>query len=130
MFDFSVRLRENAQLLSLLSHYARLGSEDRAAWRDRLMQMDGVEPAQVTALHGELIAFDGIEQNTGYAVLLPDGALSACYRVTQQGLREFRRLHGVEAADEPPAEPTDRPQPRFPRKKKERPASEAVLAAE
>ncbi len=83
MFDLSVRLRENAHLLSLLSHYARLGSDDRTAWRDRLMRLDGVEPAQLTALHGELIAFDGIEQNTGHAVLLPDGTLSACYRITQ-----------------------------------------------
>ncbi len=98
MFDFSVRLRENAHLLALLSHYARLGSEDRTAWRDRLMQMDEVESSQLTVLHGELIAFDGIEQNTGHAVLLPDGTLSACYRVTQNGLREFRRLHGIEAA--------------------------------
>ncbi len=129
MFDFSVRLRENAQLLSLLSHYARLGSEDRAAWRDRLMQMDGVEPAQVTALHGELIAFDGIEQNTGHAVLLPDGTLSACYRVTQNGLREFRRLHGIESTAEQP-EPAEKPPPRFPRKKKEPAAAEAVAASE
>jgi len=130
MSDLSVRLRDNPHLLSLLSQYARLGSEDRTAWRDRVMRMDGVAPEHLTALHGELIAFDGIEQNTGHAVLGPDGALSACYRITQNGLREFRRLHGVEVADEPPAEPTDRPQSRFPRKKKERPASEAVAASE
>src|SRR4051812_47532738 len=99
MFDLSVRLRENAQLLALLEHYAQLGAEDRAAWRDRLMQMDGVEPQQLTVLHGELIAFDGIEQNTGHAVLLPNGTLSACYRVTQTGLREYRRLHGLDAVE-------------------------------
>jgi hypothetical protein len=29
------------------------------------MQMDGVETKQLSALHGELIAFDWIEQNTG-----------------------------------------------------------------
>jgi hypothetical protein len=129
MFDLSARLRENAHLLSLLSHYARLGAEDRTAWRDRLMRLDGVGADQLTALHGELIAFDGIEQNTGHAVLLPDGTLSACYRVTQNGLREFRRLHGIEAAAEQP-EPTEKPQPRFPRKKKEHAASEAIAASE
>ena len=128
MFDFSVRLRENAQLLALLGHYAQAGAEDQAAWRDRLMRLDGVGPEQLTALHGELIAFDGIEQNTGHAVLLPDGTLSACYRVTQHGLREFRRLHGVEASDEQP-EPAEKPQPRFPRKKKEPAASDAVAAS-
>ena len=121
MFDLSVRLRDNPHLLSLLTHYARLGSEDRTAWRDRVMRMDGVGPEQLTALHGELIAFDGVEQNTGHAVVLPDGTLSACYRVTPHGLRAFRRLHGEEAADEP-AEPAERPQPRFPRKKKDQPA--------
>lgn len=47
MFDLSVRLRENAHLLSLLSHYARLGSEDRTVWRDRLMRADGVDPEQL-----------------------------------------------------------------------------------
>jgi len=129
MFDFSVRLREAPHLLSLLSHYAQMGSEDRTAWRNRLMQMDGVEPAQLTVLHGELIAFDAIEQNTGHAVLLPDGTLSACYRVTPTGLREFRRLHGIEAAAEQP-EPTDKPHPRFPRKKKELNESPAVTISE
>lgn len=124
MFDFSVRLRENAHLLALLSHYARPGAEDRTAWRDRLMRMDEVGPQQLTALHGELIAFDWVEQNTGRAVLLPDGTLSACYRVTQNGLREFRRLHGIEAVEEP-VEPAEKSPPRFARKKKERTESPA-----
>ncbi len=128
MFDLSVRLRENAHLLSLLSHYARLGSEDRTAWQDRLMRMDGVGTEQLTTLHGELIGADGIEQNTGHAVLLPDGTLSACYRATQQGLREFCRLHGVEAADEQ-LEPVEKPPQRFTRKKKEPVVSETVAAS-
>jgi hypothetical protein len=56
------------------------GSEDRATWRDHLMQMEGVEPKQQSALHGELIAFDWIEQNTG-ANDRPSGwNASACYR--------------------------------------------------
>ena len=70
MFELSARLRENAHLLALLTHYAHLGSEDRTVWQNRLMRMDGVEPQQLTVLHGELIAFDGIEQNTGGACLL------------------------------------------------------------
>jgi hypothetical protein len=115
--------------MAILSHYARLGSEDRAAWLDRVMRMDGVGPEQLTALHGELIAFDGIEQNTGHAVLRPDGTLSACYRVTPAGLREFRRLHGVEA-DEEPEEVVERPRPRHPRKKKEQPAPGAEAGSE
>lgn len=127
MFDLSVRLRENAHLLSLLSHYARPGSEDREAWRDRVMTMDGVGPEQLTALHGELIALDAVEQNTGHAVLLPDGTLSACYRVTPAGLREFRRLHGVEAAEEQPAA-AEEPRPRPPRRKKEKTPADAAAS--
>ena len=129
MFDFSVRLRESAHLLALLAHYAQAGAEDRTAWRDRLMRMDGVEPQQLTTLHGELIAFDGIEQNTGHAVLRPDGALAACYRVTPHGLREFRRLHGIEAGEVQPEE-AEKPPPRFSRKKKERAESPAGATAE
>lgn len=129
MFDFSVRLRENAHLLSLLSHSARPGAEDRTAWRDRLVQMDGVAPEQLTALHGERIALDGIEQNTGDARWSPDGALAACYRVTPHGLREFRRLHGIEAVEEH-AEPAENAPPRFPRKKKEPTRSQGVATSE
>jgi hypothetical protein len=115
MFDDSLRLRENPHLLALLSHYAQLGTEDRATWRDRLMLMEGVEPGQLSALHGELIAFDWIEQNTGQAASLADGTISACYRVTPQGLREFRRSQGGE---EECSETPEKTQPRFPRKKK------------
>lgn len=129
MLDLPVRLRENAHLLSLLSHYAGLGAEDRTVWQDRLMRADGVSPEQLTTLHGELIAFDGIEQNTGHAVFLPDGTLSACYRVTSNGLREFRRLQGIFTAEDS-AEEVVKPQPRLPRKKKEPVATEAVAAPE
>ena len=129
MLDFSVRLRENAQLLSLLSHYAQLGSEDRTTWQDRLMQKEGVDREQLTVLHGELIACDGIEQNTGHAALLPDGTLSACYRVTRDGLREFHRIHGLDAAAEYP-EPIEKPQPRFPKKKRGQTESTTVTISE
>ena len=132
MFDPPTRPHENPHLVSLLSHYARLGAEDRSAWQDRLMQMDGVDREQLTTLHGELIASDWIEQNTGRAVLRPDGTLAACYRVTPQGLREFRRIHGVEAAEEHP-EASDKSPQRVPRRKREKQEvneSGAVAAAE
>ena len=76
MIDDSLHLQENPHLLALLSHYAQQGTEDRATWRDRLMQMEGVEPKQLSTLHGELIVFDWIEQNTGQAISRPDGTLS------------------------------------------------------
>ena len=129
MFDFSRRLRENAHLLSLLTHYAQLGSGDRTTWQDRLMEMDGADPKQLTVLHGELIAFDWVEQNTGQAVFRPDGTLSACYRVTQHGLKEFRRIHGIEAVEEPP-ETAEKAPPRFARRKKDKNKAQVVATPE
>ena len=129
MFDDSLRLQENPHLLALLSHYAQLGTEDRAAWRDRLMQMEGAEPKQLSALHGELIAFGWIEQNTGQAILGQDGTLSACYRITLHGLREYRQFQGVEAEEER-LETPEKAQPRFSRKKKEKAEDLAVATSE
>ena len=125
MFDDSLRLQENPHLLSLLSHYAQQGAEDRATWRHRLMEMEGVEPKQLSTLHGELIAFDWIEQNTGQT-------LSSCYRITLHGLREYSRLQGIEINEKPP-EPQEPKAPRFPRKKKQKsdsPEAVAVAASE
>ena len=42
------------------------------------MQMDGIDPKQLTTLHGELIAFDWIEQNTGQATGMKDGGIANC----------------------------------------------------
>ncbi|MBN9521475.1 hypothetical protein J0H58_23635 [bacterium] len=118
MFDFSVRLRDNPPLLALLEHYVRAGAGERLEWLDRVMALDGVEPRGLTTLHGELIAFGWVEQNTGHVALRPDGALAACYRVTPHGLREFRRVSGLEPVEEQPAAAEDSA-PRFPRKRKE-----------
>ncbi|HYH68587.1 MAG TPA: hypothetical protein VD866_28095 [Urbifossiella sp.] len=117
LFDFSGRLRENPQLLSLLGHYAQLAAPDPPAWQDRVMELDGADPREVTALHGELIAFDWVEQNAGHVRVRPDGSLAECYRVTTQGLREFRRITGQEVTDEPPEPPAKAP-PGPPRRKK------------
>ena len=118
MFDYSLRLQENPHL-ALLSHYAHQGTEDRATWRDRLMQMEGVKPKQLTVLHGELIAFEWIEQNTGQT-------LSACYRITLHGLREYGRLQGVEINEKSP-EAQEPKALRFPRKKKQKSDSPEIL---
>jgi hypothetical protein len=116
MFDESQRLQENPYLLALLSHYAQQGTADRAAWRDRLMAMEGVEPRQLSTLHGELIAFDWLEQNIG-------GTLSSCYRITLNGLREYGKFHGVEI-DEKSSEAHEK---RFPRKKKRKNDAPVIL---
>jgi hypothetical protein len=129
MLDFSVRLRENTHLLALLSHYARKGSDDRTVWQDRLMQMEGIDSQQLTTLHGELIAYDWIEQNTGQAKMSQDGTLTACYRITQEGLREFRRIHGIVVIEES-SESSEQSQTRNPRKKKSKKESPVVATSE
>jgi hypothetical protein len=125
MFDFSVRLRENARLLALLTHYAQLASEDRTIWLTRLMQMDGIDSKELTSLHGELIALNGIEPNAGVAKAAEDGMFSACYRITLEGLRQYRRIRGIEIVEETPesAEPV---QPKVPRKKRRKNESQAM----
>ena len=125
MFDDSLRLRENPHLLFLLTHYAQQGIEDRATWWDRLMQMEGVEPKQLSALHGSLMAFDWIEQNTGQATGMKDGGIANCYRITLNGLQEYGRFHGVKIEEKTPETPEKK---KFPRKKKQESAKPAATA--
>lgn len=71
MFDDLDRLRDNEVLSALLEHYA--GFAEREAWQDRLMQLDGADRNHLVRLHGELLAFGWIEQNTGGARSTADG---------------------------------------------------------
>ena len=82
MFDELDRLGEDEHLFALLAHYARAGTADREAWQGRLTQLEGARAEDVVRLHGELIAYDWVEQNTG--------EVPASYRVTPAGLRAFR----------------------------------------
>jgi hypothetical protein len=116
LYDFAGRLRENPGLLALLGALRPVGAPEREVWRDRVMHLDGADPREVTALHGELIAFDWVEQNAGHVRVKPDGTLAECYRATAQGLREYRRLTGEEVADEV-ADPEEKAPPRLPRRK-------------
>jgi hypothetical protein len=128
MLNESLCLRENPQILALLSHYAQLGSEDHETWRDRLNQLEGLAAKQLSVLHGEMIALDWIEQNYGQAIPLKDGTLSACYRITLQGLREYRRFHGIECEAMDSGKP-QKAKPKFPRKKKAKPEAAVVATS-
>ena len=98
MFDEMERLREGKDLFALLSHYAALGAADRQAWQDRLAEMDGVEARQLIRLHGELLAYGWLEQNTGLTPVLRRGEAPACYRITPAGLRTLKQLRAEQAA--------------------------------
>jgi hypothetical protein len=92
MFDEMERLRDGKELYALLLHYQRAGEADRLAWQDRLAEMEGVEPHQLVKLHGELLAYGWLEQNTGLTPLLRAGAAANCYRLTTAGLRALKQV--------------------------------------
>lgn len=99
-------LRNDAHLLALLSHYAVVAEAEFEAWHDRLMRLDGVEAPQMARLHGELIAFGWVEQNTGIVPVR--------YRITLDGWRAIKRAEWQGGEGDPPRIAP----PRFSRKKR------------
>jgi hypothetical protein len=96
MIDELDRLRGVEELYGLLAHYAERGAPDRQAWQDRRMA-DGAEPARLTRLHGELLAFGWLEQNTGLTPAPRPGAAPACYRITPAGVRALKQVRAERA---------------------------------
>lgn len=90
MLDELDRLRESAALRQLLDHYTQRGAADDEAWQDRLMVLAGVKTAELVRLHGELIAWSWVEQNTGNVPVLQPAAVPSCYRATAAGRRALR----------------------------------------
>jgi hypothetical protein len=97
MFDEFDRLRDVKELQSLLVHYGTLGESDRTVWQDRVCSTDGVEPRELVRLHGELIAYGWIEQNTGMVAGARRGSAPSCYRITTTGVRALKQLSTSEA---------------------------------
>jgi hypothetical protein len=89
MFDEDARLQDDAHLLFLLEHYC--ATEDRETWLDRVMQIETLDRAAITGLHGELLAYGWIEQNTGVLTRPQPGACPASYRSTAAGRKALTR---------------------------------------
>jgi hypothetical protein len=100
MFDELERLRDTAALQHLLGHYAQVGALDRERWQDRLMQLAGVETTDLTQLHGELLAYGWVEQNTGNTPSATRGVVACCYRVTPVGLRAWQQAQSGPAGED------------------------------
>ena len=83
-------LKGNENLLRLLSHYASTGAADRETWQDRLMELEGTDRKGLVKLHGILLAYCWVEQNTGTVSLLQPGGVRQCYRITTPGLKALR----------------------------------------
>jgi hypothetical protein len=94
------RLRDDANLLRLLAHYAGLIGEDRLVWLDRLMALECCDAATLARLHGELIAGDWLEINVGSPSGKRPGAVECSYRVTAAGLRAYRHVQSGAADDD------------------------------
>jgi hypothetical protein len=92
MFDELERLRDVKELFALLTHYQRLGEADRQIWQDRPAEMEGVAPRELVKLHGELLAYGWLEQNTGSTPVLRVGAAASCYRITPAGIRALKQV--------------------------------------
>jgi hypothetical protein len=90
MFDEFERLCETKSLFCLLGHYADRGVKDRETWQDRVMSLEGVAAKELSRLHGELIAYGWVEQNTGMTPVLTPGVAACCYRITATGLKTFK----------------------------------------
>jgi hypothetical protein len=85
------RLRTTKELFDLLAHYQEAAGGDRQAWQDRRQEMEGVGARELVRLHGELLAFGWIEQNTGMTPALRPGGAPSCYRITTAGVRALRQ---------------------------------------
>jgi hypothetical protein len=88
MFNEMDRLRDSVELYTLLSHYAERNGSD---WQDRRMQQGDCTARQLASLHGELIAYGWVEQNTGMIPILRKDQVPACYRITSAGRRALKQ---------------------------------------
>jgi hypothetical protein len=96
MFDELERLRDVRELFTLLTHYQQLGEADRQVWQDRLLEMEGIPPRELVKLHGELLAYGWLEQNTGLTPVLRPGVAASCYRITTAGIRALKQVRAQE----------------------------------
>jgi hypothetical protein len=98
------RLRDEEPLRLLLAHYVDLGADDREAWQDRLMELEGLQPPALVRLHGQLIAYGWLEMNVGAPPAWRSGVVPQCYRATAAGRRAHKTMNaGAEERDEPEA---------------------------
>jgi hypothetical protein len=94
------RLRDSLELQQLLSHYAEVGIAVPGEWQERMTHLDGVDARTLPRLHGQLLAYDWIEQNTGHAPS-PEGKYGCWYRVTEAGLQALKQvLSGLADTDD------------------------------
>src|SRR5215471_2971002 len=100
MTDELQLLLDSQPLQALLQHYASASDQDREAWFDRVMEWQGVKGEGLVRLHGLLIAFGWIEQNTGNTPVLQNGAAPRCYRASPTGRRALKQVEAAKRETE------------------------------
>jgi hypothetical protein len=70
--------------LQFLTHYAKLGETNPEAWHPLLMVMDSDGRVDLVKLHGELMAFAYVEQNSGQ--------MPCSYRLTRAGVKALQQI--------------------------------------
>lgn len=111
MFDEMERLAGHPPLLELLADYVERAAPDRQVWQDRRMELDGCSARDLSRLHGELIAYGWLEQNTGTLVASTTHPVPASYRVTPAGIRALKEVRAQLAEDGPVLLPMRRSEP-------------------
>jgi hypothetical protein len=95
------RLSQSVPLQLLLSHYAEAGVTTPGEWQERARQLERVEVRLLAKLHGELLAYEWIEQNTHQTIHGRASATRCCYRVTEAGMLALKQvLTGLAEADD------------------------------
>jgi hypothetical protein len=92
MDDDLERLANDERLCRLLEHYHQSGGDDREAWQDRVMSLEGTGPTDLSRWHGQLLAASWLELNAGATPELAAGRVAGCYRVTAAGRQALRRI--------------------------------------
>jgi hypothetical protein len=86
------RLRDHRALRELLAFYVSVSERHKTVeWHDRLMELAGISEAELTALHGELIAWGWLDCRIGHDSFSQPGKLSRCYKATREGAKLLRQ---------------------------------------
>lgn len=84
-------LRESTPLRELLYHYLTCKQQSPGQeWHDRVMSVGTLEPADVSKLHGHLLANGWVDTRVANDVFNTPGRLTGCYKITPDGARALQ----------------------------------------
>jgi len=101
----TLAMRDELQLLKGNENLSRLLSQRfrgrcwQETWQDRVIELEGTDRQGLVKLHGLLLAYSWIEQNTGSGSFLQPGVVRQCYRITPAGLKALKMAVVKNTAD-------------------------------